>query len=292
MNVAKKGLGKGLNALIPGRKEEETRENGVNEIPVALIATNPWQPRQEFNQARLEELAKSIEKSGLIQPIIVRKTGDGYQLIAGERRLRAYRYLGKETIPAIIRAVDDGQVLELALLENIQREELNCLEEAEAIRRLQEEFNYTQEMLSQRLGRSRSAIANTLRLLQLSEPVRKALRDEQITAGHGRALLALNSEQDQNLALKLVIEKGLSVRQTEELVKNWPRQQKSEQTREKKEKKVAAVLVDIEEILKRKLGTGVKVKGKENKGKIEIAYYSEEELQRIIELIAGEECFT
>ncbi|AVX32298.1 chromosome segregation DNA-binding protein [Carboxydocella thermautotrophica] len=292
MNVAKKGLGKGLNALIPGRKEEETRENGVNEIPVALIATNPWQPRQEFNQARLEELAKSIEKSGLIQPIIVRKTGDGYQLIAGERRLRAYRYLGKETIPAIIRAVDDGQVLELALLENIQREELNCLEEAEAIRRLQEEFNYTQEMLSQRLGRSRSAIANTLRLLQLSEPVRKALRDEQITAGHGRALLALNSEQDQNLALKLVIEKGLSVRQTEELVKNWPRQQKSEQTREKKEKKVAAVLVDIEEVLKRKLGTGVKVKGKENKGKIEIAYYSEEELQRIIELIAGEECFT
>lgn len=292
MNVAKKGLGKGLNALIPGRKEEETRENGVNEIPVALITTNPWQPRQEFNQARLEELAKSIEKSGLIQPIIVRKTGDGYQLIAGERRLRAYRYLGKETIPAIIRAVDDGQVLELALLENIQREELNCLEEAEAIRRLQEEFNYTQEMLSQRLGRSRSAIANTLRLLQLSEPVRKALRDEQITAGHGRALLALNSEQDQNLALKLVIEKGLSVRQTEELVKNWPRQQKSEQTREKKEKKVAAVLVDIEEVLKRKLGTGVKVKGKENKGKIEIAYYSEEELQRIIELIAGEECFT
>ncbi|AVX21895.1 chromosome partitioning protein, ParB family [Carboxydocella sporoproducens DSM 16521] len=292
MNVAKKGLGKGLNALIPGRKEEETRENGVNEIPVALITTNPWQPRQEFNQARLEELAKSIEKSGLIQPIIVRKTGDGYQLIAGERRLRAYRYLGKETIPAIIRAIDDGQVLELALLENIQREELNCLEEAEAIRRLQEEFNYTQEMLSQRLGRSRSAIANTLRLLQLSEPVRKALRDEQITAGHGRALLALNSEQDQNLALKLVIEKGLSVRQTEELVKNWPRQQKSEQTREKKEKKVAAVLVDIEEVLKRKLGTGVKVKGKENKGKIEIAYYSEEELQRIIELIAGEECFT
>ncbi|WP_078666227.1 MULTISPECIES: ParB/RepB/Spo0J family partition protein [Carboxydocella] len=290
--MAKKGLGKGLNALIPGRKEEETRENGVNEIPVALITTNPWQPRQEFNQARLEELAKSIEKSGLIQPIIVRKTGDGYQLIAGERRLRAYRYLGKETIPAIIRAIDDGQVLELALLENIQREELNCLEEAEAIRRLQEEFNYTQEMLSQRLGRSRSAIANTLRLLQLSEPVRKALRDEQITAGHGRALLALNSEQDQNLALKLVIEKGLSVRQTEELVKNWPRQQKSEQTREKKEKKVAAVLVDIEEVLKRKLGTGVKVKGKENKGKIEIAYYSEEELQRIIELIAGEECFT
>ncbi|MFZ5626105.1 MAG: ParB/RepB/Spo0J family partition protein [Bacillota bacterium] len=290
--MAKKGLGKGLNALIPGRKEEETRENGVNEIPVALIATNPWQPRQEFNQARLEELAKSIEKSGLIQPIIVRKAGDGYQLIAGERRLRAYRYLGKETIPAIIRAVDDGQALELALLENIQREELNCLEEAEAIRRLQEEFNYTQEMLSQRLGRSRSAIANTLRLLHLSEPVRKALRDEQITAGHGRALLALNSEQDQNLALKLVIEKGLSVRQTEELVKNWPRQQKSEQTREKKEKKVAAVLGDIEEILKRKLGTGVKVKGKENKGKIEIAYYSEEELQRIIELIAGEECFT
>jgi len=290
--VAKKGLGKGLNALIPGRKEEEKTETGVMEIPIGQVMSNPWQPRQEFNQARLEELAKSIEKSGLIQPIVVRRSGNGYQLIAGERRLRAYRYLGKETIPAIVREVEDGQALELALLENIQREELNCLEEAEAIKRLQEEFNYTQEMLSHRLGRSRSALANTLRLLNLSDSVKKALREDQISAGHGRALLALNNEQEQNLALKLVIEKGLSVRQTEELVKNWPQQQRQEFKKEKKEKRAAAVLMDIEEILKKRLGTGVKVKGKENKGKIEIAFYSEEELQRLIELITGEECFT
>lgn len=292
MNVAKKGLGKGLNALIPGKKVEEKTETGVVEIPINRVVANPWQPRQEFNQARLEELARSIEKSGLIQPIVVRKSGSGYQLIAGERRLRAYRFLGKETIPALVREVEDGQALELALLENIQREELNCLEEAEAIKRLQEEFNYTQEMLSQRLGRSRSALANTMRLLNLSDSVKKALREDLISAGHGRALLTLNNEQEQNLALKLVIDKGLSVRQTEELVKNWPQQQIQEIKKEKKEKKTTAVLMDIEEILKKRLGTGVKVKGKENKGKIEIAYYSEEELQRLIEIIAGEECFT
>ncbi len=214
----KGGLGRGLDALIPGSDQPE--KGGVEQIPVVQISPNPRQPRSLFDGAELQELADSIREHGIIQPLIVTRAAapDQYLLIAGERRLMAARIAGLESVPAILREASDQQRLELALIENLQRADLNALEEAEAYQQLAEDFSLSHEQIAQKVGKSRTAVTNTLRLLKLPQTVQKALLQNEISAGHARALLGLNTPQAQSAVLGSILSRHLSVRQTEELV--------------------------------------------------------------------------
>jgi ParB family chromosome partitioning protein len=278
----RRGLGKGLEALIPTAEEPP---GGMTQVPVSAISPNPMQPRTALDPEALEELAASIGEHGLIQPLIVTQQGpERYQLIAGERRWQAARMAGLLTVPAIVKEATPQQTLELALVENIQRADLNPLEEAAAFRQLVDEFGLTQEQVADRVGKSRVAVTNTLRLLRLPAEVKQALADGTIHEGHARSLLALPTAQAQVAALKTVIDKDLTVRQTEELVRRLlaeppPREEKPPRPPE---------IQALEEDFRATLGTKVNLyKNRKGRGRVVIHFYSEEELQAIYDVIVG-----
>ena len=216
MTKPPRGLGKGLGALIPQLEEDELKK--TQELPISQIKVNPYQPRKEFDEASLQELADSIREHGIIQPLLVRSYKDHYQLIAGERRWRAAQIVGLKFVPVVIRDYNDQQMMEIALVENLQREDLNPLEEAEAYNKLIQEFGLTQEEVAQKVGKSRPAVANTLRLLQLPEEIKQLVAKNVISMGHARTILSLTDQELQHKVCKEIIEKNLSVRETEELV--------------------------------------------------------------------------
>lgn len=298
MAVKKKGLGAkglGINALInteledmrvaqPQAKKDET----VVELELDLIEPNRRQPRKYFDETALEELAVSLKTYGMIQPIVVKKSGEYYEIIAGERRWRAAKIAGMEKVPVVVKKWEEGEAFEAALVENLQREDLNPMEEAESYQRLQEEFGLNQEKIAEKVGKSRSAITNSLRLLQLDPRVRNFVVENKLTGGHARTLLPITDGDAQFELAEHVIEEGLSVRAVEALVK--ARLTKAEKVDEKKEE-VAKVdetaYRSIEDDLKSLFSTKVKLKpmGKRNKGKIEIEYYSEDDLERLLALL-------
>lgn len=289
--MKKKGLGKGLGALIPAASDDIKNTNlqenqGVFEIKVSELNTNIEQPRKNFDDDKLNELAGSIQKHGIIQPIIVKKENGMYSIVAGERRWRAAKIAGLEKIPVVIKEITNKEVMEIALIENIQREDLNPIEEAEAYNKLLKEYDITQEELSKTIGKSRSAISNTMRLLMLQEDVRMYLINEEITSGHARALLSISNLEIQKRVAKEIIEKELNVRETEKLVKSVI----EEKDKKKKKKEVVQQeeeYKEIENMLKDCLGTKVTLANKKNKGKIIIEYYSNEELDRIVETFSS-----
>ncbi|WP_418791237.1 ParB/RepB/Spo0J family partition protein [Phosphitispora sp. TUW77] len=284
--MSKKGLGKGLQALLPSINDGSAETDRIIEIPLADIRVNKKQPRKVFDDEKLNELALSIKEHGVVQPIIVRKSDDGtFEIVAGERRLRACRKIGAKNIPAIIKDLDEMQISEIALIENIQRENLNPIEEASAYKVLIEQFGLTQEELSKRIGKSRPFITNTLRLLTLPQTVKDLVSYGKLSSGHARALLSIQKESEQDDLAKNIIKYGLSVRQTEKKVKDLVQVEKKTKTSPRLED---PVLKEIEQRLKNKFSTKVEIKDKNKKGLIEIEYYGEGELQRIIELLLGE----
>ncbi|MGB2963863.1 MAG: ParB/RepB/Spo0J family partition protein [Anaerolineales bacterium] len=282
------GLGKGLDALIPSHPEGEllSEFGGVLEVPVELIAANPHQPRKGFNQDKLTELAASIQEHGIIQPLVLSAQDTDpdspkYALIAGERRLRAAKLAGLKTVPAILREADSQDHLVVALIENVQRADLNPLEAASAYQALSIEFGLSHEEIAERVGKSRSAVTNTLRLLDLPDVVQQAVRKEQISMGHARALLALGSIKAQSAALQTILTQDLNVRQAETLVNNLKGKKKPKPT--KKDPK-SPELKFLEEELQSSLGTKVRLThSKAGKGTITIHYYSDEEFNTLIE---------
>lgn len=282
MAKIKPGLGKGLDLLIPEEEGDEKKDSVL--LRISEIEPNSHQPRKNFNEDSLKELADSIKAHGVIEPIIVRDKKDYYEIVAGERRWRAARMAGLKEIPALIREYSDSEISEIALIENIQREDLTPLEEARAYKTLIDEYKLTQEELSSRISKSRAAIANSMRLLKLDEKVQAMLEEGSLTAGHARALLSLEEPEDQFKAAREVIEKNLSVRETEDLVKKW---NTSAGKKEKKPSEKDLVYRDLEEKIEKSLGTKVKISNKDNgTGKIEINYYSDDELERIYEIIS------
>ncbi len=283
----RRGLGKGLNAIIGETMlEEERHESWGMEIPLERLSANPFQPRAEFDAEKLEELAESIKLHGVLQPVVVRRLGDDYQIIAGERRWRAAQMAGLKAIPAVVRELDDAGMIQVALIENLQREDLNPIEEAAAYRKLMDEFDMTQEQLSATLGKSRSAIANGVRLLNLPDGVQEHVAQGRLSGGHARCLLAVSGTDLQLRLADEVIEKGLSVRQTEELVKKLARNV-SRETMESIPRTPDPDVVAVMRRLGERLGTKVKITGSSGKGKLEIEYYSEDDLERIFEIILG-----
>ena len=274
-----------MGALLPDI-EKEDRKNfflcGIEEI-----SPSRYQPRKGFDEAKLDELAASIKEKGIIEPLIVRKVERGYELIVGERRWRAAQRAGAKEVPVILRDVTPGEALELALIENLQREDLNPLEEAEAYKRLMEEFHYTQEELAKRIGKDRTTVANAVRLLKLPEEIKASLSDESITSGHARAFLGLDAPEEQKVACAKVIKKGLSVRETERLVKRLNAQRSKRDVTAKPASEEELHLGYLEETLRKLLGTKVRIPKRGRRGKIEIEFYSEEDLERIVEIIMG-----
>ena len=272
------GLGKGLDALIPGGSTP--REGGAIQIPIDAVVRNPRQPRQSFKEDELEELAASIRQHGIIQPIIVSPGAGGtYTIIAGDRRWQAARRAGLKTVPVVVRVASDQQLLELALIENVQRADLNAIEEAEAFQHLSKEFGMSHEAIASRVGKSRVAVTNTIRLLEASSAVKQALVDGRISEGHARALLALGSARAQEAALQRVTNLDLSVRQTELLA----RKLSGHRPAPKKKPARSADVADIERRLRASLGTKVNLKHGKKGGSLTIHYYSNEELETILE---------
>jgi ParB family chromosome partitioning protein len=274
------GLGKGLDALIPSGQKTSGGEGGIAQVPIDLIQRNPRQPREKFDLEELENLAASIREHGVIQPLVVSPGKNGiYVLIAGERRLQAARKAGLKTVPVVIRQATDQQLLELALIENIQREDLNAIEEAEAYQHLAKEFKLSHETIAERVGKSRVAVTNTLRLLDASAAVKQALVDGRITEGHARALLALTSAKAQENLLNQVVNLDLSVRQTESLASKLSGKKPSGKRRSSS----SADVSDVERRLRSSLGTKVTLKHGKKGGTVTIYYYSNEELDSLLE---------
>lgn len=279
--VLNKRLGKGLDALIPTLNIDE--KDQIAEIEISKLRPNPYQPRKNFNEEHLLELMASIKEHGVIQPIVVRESLNGYEIIAGERRWRASRALNLETIPVVIKNFSDEQVMEVALIENLQREDLNPVEIATSYEKLMLKFNLTQEELAVKLGKSRSNVANFLRLLQLPEEILAQVAEGQISMGHARALITIESpEQQMNLTDKITNE-SWSVRTLEDKIKSL-RENVSRETNQPKQRG-NTIIKEIEEQLRNKFRTSVKIKDNKNKGKIEIQYVNQSDLQRIIDLI-------
>jgi ParB family transcriptional regulator, chromosome partitioning protein len=278
--MTQRGLGKGLGALIPGGYEELSAD-GTQNIPISAISPNPDQPRSQMKEEGLEELARSIKEHGIIQPLILTKGTEinQYTLIAGERRFRAAQIAGLESVPAIIREASIQQRLELALIENIQREDLTPIESALAYKRLNDEFSISHEDISVRVGKSRVAVSNTLRLLKLPEDVQSALNDRKISEGHARALLGLPTKKSQSAALQTILKNDLNVRQTEDLARKFSGQKSIQK---KEIKPISPEIKSLENSLRESLGTKVSVNHGKNGGTVVIHYYSEEELESLI----------
>lgn len=290
--MAARGLGKGLDALIPQETVPVKKENaktktkkgeGVEYVKISLVEPNPKQPRKTFDEDELQELAESIGNDGIIQPILVQDRKDHYEIIAGERRWRASRIAGLKEVPVIVRDYTEEQILKISLIENMQRKDLNPIEEALAYKRLQDEFGRTQDEIAESMSKSRVAITNTMRLLNLTEKVQEMVVDERISSGHARALLAIEDPEEQyNIALKVFDEKW-SVREIEKYIKNRNKPKKDEKNTE-----LDFIFTDLEEKLKIALGTKVAIHAKDKeKGKIEIEYYSKEDLERLIDIFMG-----
>ncbi|MGI6697811.1 MAG: ParB/RepB/Spo0J family partition protein [Clostridiales bacterium] len=277
--MSKKRLGKGLNALIPELPQVDGQ--GIREIPVNDIAPNRKQPRQNFDAEKMDQLAGSINKHGVVQPIAVRKIDRGYEIVAGERRWRAARMAGLKTVPAVVMDLDEKQAMEIALVENLQREDLNPIEEAEAYKTLMDEFGLTQEEISNAVGKSRPAITNTLRLLSLCTEVQGLVKENLLSAGHARALIVLGEKQQKEAAEKILKEQ-LNVRETEKLVSKLAGGPSERAARTKDKNPWVA---DMEGQIGEILGTKVQIIQGKKKGKIEIEYYGAEDLERIMELI-------
>ncbi len=286
--MEKRGLGKGLGALIADNLSEDG--SSVQEINVARIQANPFQPRQDFNEERLAELTDSIREHGILQPILMRRVGmDHYEIIAGERRYRAACKLGLKTVPAIVRECVDGQALEIALIENVQREDINVLEAAQAYKRLIDEFGMTQSEVAKRVGKSQPSIANALRLLFLPDPILTSLYSGEITEGHARCLLSLEGAA-QLSAFQRIVRDKLSVRDAERLVKNAKSTEEIKPSAMRKaDPPVNPNLTYLEDQLQVALGTRVRIRPNGNGGRIEIEYFSEEELEGVFQKIVGEE---
>lgn len=284
--MSKKGLGKGLGALI--RREslpEVINSKHIQEIPIRDVKPNPKQPRIYFDQAQLEELSLSIKEHGIIQPIIVQGQNNEYLIVAGERRWRAAQLAGLEKIPVIVKELTGKELSEIALIENLQREDLNPIEEAIALGTLIKDFDLTQELLAQRIGKSRPYVANSLRLLQLPVEVRNLILDRSLSAGHGRALGAIKDSKLICELAKRIIEQGLNVRQTESLVKANLNNVQAPAIKTQSKPKIDPNISELEDKLRGTLGTGVRIYNKGKKGKIEIEYYGEEDLNRILETL-------
>jgi ParB family chromosome partitioning protein len=282
----KKVLGRGLGALIPQRQEapaDSHATQGLAEIPISQIQPNPFQPRKTFNEASIDELARSVREHGIVQPLVVTRAGDKYKLIAGERRYRAAQKAGLTTVPVLIKEMmTEGDALQIALIENIQREDLNPIEEAMAYHQLHDDFQLTQEEISRRVGKERSTVANFLRLLKLPDPVKKLLASGQLSMGHARALLAIESPKKQEQLAERVVRKNLNVRQTEMLAS-----ESSPKTAEKKEKEKDVFTRDAEDKLQRTLRTKVEIDRRRRGGVIHIRYGSEDELIRVVDELMG-----
>jgi len=284
--MERKALGKGLGALIPEIAVDSTirKKEEIIYVHSEQIKPNPFQPREDFDQQNIEELAQSIKEKGVIQPLLVRRKGDNYELIAGERRLRASKSMGLKEIPVIVRDVSDQDSLELALIENIQREELNPIEEAHAYQHLMDKFQVTQEKISAVLGKSRVAITNTLRLLKLPHEIQDEMKKGRISFAHGRALLEIEDLNYQRKLAQDIITKGLSVRELENLIKSVrPKSIKRNIGQGQREPLVAI----LEEQLQHALATKVRISKRKKRGHINIEFYSPEDLQRIVNVIKG-----
>lgn len=288
MNKTQRGLGRGLDALFsPGGRDED--QSLVISIPIKKISPNKFQPRRIFDDDALQELANSIAQYGILQPIVLRKALNGYELVAGERRWRASKIAGMSDIPAIIKEYTDSEMIEIALIENIQRENLNAIEEALAYRRLMDELSLTQEEVGRKVGRSRSLIANMVRLLNLHPTVQEYVSRGTLSMGQARPLLALETGELQIEAADIIIEEDLSARGAEELVKRYAELPKQAKTTEKTVEDKGIFVVEAEDRLKLILGTQVKIKSGKLKSKIEIEFYSPEDFERIVEILSGTE---
>lgn len=270
-----RGLGRGLEALLP--------TSDVNSAPILTLGLNrmvpqPHQPRKKFEDAALQELVDSIREHGVLQPILVRPKGEHYEIVAGERRWRAAQLAGLESLPALIKDIEDTQAAEIALVENLQREDLSAIEEAQAFKNLVENYRYTQEQLAARVGKSRAYIANTMRLLKLSPEIITMIEQKKLSAGHARALLSLRTNREQIAAAHDIINGRLSVREAEKRTKD--------RSTAKKEKKNSEIM-ELEERLQKALGTRVEIKANLRGGKIEISYYDEEGLERLLEFMGA-----
>ena len=290
--MAARGLGKGLDKMIPDiigetkekKQRAEVKENSAEtSVAITKVEPNRKQPRKFFDEDALQELADSIRQFGLLQPILVQDRNDHYEIIAGERRWRAARLAGLKEVPVIIKNYTDQEIGEIALMENIQREDVNPIEEAQAYKRLLEEFNLKQDEVAERVSKSRAAVTNSIRLLKLGDKVQQMVIDDMISTGHARALLAVEDEEEQYALAQKIFDEKLSVREIEKLVKNL---HKPAKVKKLDDKALQAIYLDIEDRLKQKLSTKVAVTSKgEGAGKIEIEFYSHEDLDRILEMI-------
>jgi len=311
--MAKKGLGKGLGAIfgedVVKESEDEAaksvarkkkaasatessgespieNEYGELMVKVALIEPNKGQPRMDFNEEQMQELAESIKRHGILQPLLVQKKGSFYEIIAGERRWRAAKIAGLKEVPVVLREYDRQQSMEIALIENVQRADLNPIEEARAYQQLIQEFGLKQEEIAERVSKNRTTITNAMRLLKLDETIQDMLVNNMITSGHARTLLALEDNGQQLKAAKMIVDGGLSVRETERLVKRMLRESKEDDKPQKEDNSLSYIYQNLEERMKTVMGTKVTIHNKDkNKGRIEIEYYSEAELERIVEMI-------
>jgi ParB family chromosome partitioning protein len=285
MATKRMALGKGLGALLP--EFEQTEPKTLLYCGIEEVIPNRSQPRKHFDESRLQELAESIKEKGILEPLIVRRTDQGYELMVGERRWRAAQKAGLKEVPVLVKEAERREALEISLIENLQREDLNPIEAAEAFKNLIEEFNISQEDLSKRIGKDRTTIANTLRLLKLPMEIRNQLLQNRITSGHARAILSLESKEKQKELCALIIKKGLSVREAEALAKRWSEKPKKIVTPVKKRGDLESQLSSLQDSLRKYLGTKVQITPKGKRGKIEIEYYSNEDLERIVETILG-----
>ncbi|HGE5779584.1 MULTISPECIES: ParB/RepB/Spo0J family partition protein [Bacillus] len=280
-----KGLGRGINAFFPDLDVRE--EEKIQEIALTELRPNPYQPRKNFQKEAIQELAASIKEHGILQPLIVRKSIKGYEIVAGERRYRAAKEACLEKVPAVVRELNEQQMMEFALLENLQREDLNPMEEALAYQMLMDELNVTQEQLARRLGKSRPYIANYVRLLTLPSFVQEMIANGSLSMAHGRTLLTIKDEEQLKSLLKRIEKEGLNVRQLEQIVQQIHQRVSRETKTVKRERNI--FFEERETLLREKFGTGIKIKEtKKEKGKIEIEFFDKEDLNRILELLSGE----
>lgn len=286
----RKALGRGLSALLGEDSNKPANEEGFIEIDLDLITPNAEQPRVRFTEANLEELTQSIKVNGVVQPILVRKKGEGYELIAGERRWRASQRAGLSKIPAVVKDISDDKILEIALVENIQRQELNAIEEAKAYKKLIETIGLTQEMVASRVGKDRTFITSYLRLLKLPDDIQNLVSEEKISVGHGRALLMVDDSDIQRRVARSIMEMTLSVRETEKAVKRISRGETESVEKKEVKPKVDANLKAAENKLRRKYSTQIRIipDGRGTGGKIEFEYYGEADLDRIYRLMLSE----
>lgn len=293
MTAQKTGLGRGLDALLSPYtatvEEQEQTGAGVLSVNVRDIDTNALQPRKQFDETSLNELAASIRTHGIVQPLIVKQKGTRYMIIAGERRFRAARLAGLSEVPVLVTDYDEAQIHEVSLIENIQRENLNPIEEAAAIRFLMKQHDMTQEEVSARLGKSRPAIANSLRLLQLPESVINMLKSGELSAGHGRTLAGLTDEAQIERLAKECVEKEYSVRALEEIIKRLAEKKKTAPSAKKNKPALSAELQGLQDTFRESLGTKVSLAGSATRGKITIEYFSREDLERVFEKVTGRE---